>query len=34
LKKREDFSNGFSRIRRNPKKFTVSCTSSSGKVKT
>ncbi|WJX65682.1 Chaperone protein ClpB3, chloroplastic [Trifolium repens] len=32
LKKREDFSNGFSRIRRNPKKFTVSCTSSSGKV--
>ncbi|WJX70588.1 Chaperone protein ClpB3, chloroplastic [Trifolium repens] len=32
LKKREDFSNGFSRIQRNPKKFTVSCTSSSGKV--
>ena len=34
LKKREAFSNGFSRMRRNPKQFIVRCADSSGKVKT
>lgn len=34
LKKREAFSNGFSRRRRNSKQFIVRCTDSSGKVKT
>ncbi|CAI8595348.1 unnamed protein product [Vicia faba] len=32
LKKREAFSNGVSRIRRNPKPFTVRCADSTGKV--